>query len=177
MEDRELIRRAASRDERAERALFDHHVERLHRVIFRMTGDGELTEELTQEAFVRAFERIGSFRFESSFSTWLTRIAVRVTLSRLDRERRRREVRMPADLPDPGAGTEPEPFLRRRIEDALGELSEGDRAIVAMYVEGYSHEEIAGAMGITAGASKTRLSRARSRLRRKLTNLVDGSEQ
>jgi RNA polymerase sigma-70 factor (ECF subfamily) len=163
-----------ARDETAERALFDRHVERLHRIVFRITGDEALTEEFVQDAFVRAFQGLSTFRFEASFPTWLTRIAIRVALNGLEREGRRGEVELPVDLADPRGADTGAPFLAERVRQALDSLRSTDRAIIGMFVEGYTHEEIASALGITPGASKTRLSRARAQLRDQLEEIAEG---
>lgn len=175
MEDTRTIERAMAGDPAAERALFDGHLPNVHRLIFRMTGDPDLTDELVQETFVRAFDRLPSFRFEARLATWLSRIAVSVTLNGLERVRRRagREiVGRPIEgvaAPSPAG----DPLLAARIERALASLPDRSRGVVAMFMEGYSHEEIASAMGISVAASKTRLSRARAQLREMLPDLLE----
>lgn len=173
LEDLQLIRRAVSGERYAEAELFRAHFRRVYRVIFRMTGDAALTDDLTQDAFIRAFERLSTFRGDSSFSTWLTRIAVRVTLNELARVRTREQRTVPLDqnLSDSRLVIG-DSLLKDRIEAALSSLPELSRGVLAMYLEGYSHEEIAGAFSISIGASKTRLSRAREALRASLSDLV-----
>lgn len=174
MDDRELIRRASSGDETAEFELFRAYFARIHRLIFRMTGDPALADDLTQDTFVRAFDRLSTFRGEARFSTWLTRIAVTVALNELKRQsaERARWLPLPDDLAD-APSTPPQPFLMDRVERALETLSDHSRGVLAMYVEGYSHEEIASAFGISVAASKTRLSRARASLRETLSDVLD----
>ena len=78
--DRELIARCLAGDADAERALYDAHVDRIYRLVYRMAGDGDLAQDLTQDTFIRAFERLQQFRGDSSLATWLHSIAVSVTL-------------------------------------------------------------------------------------------------
>lgn len=182
MEDRATIQRAIAGDPAAERALFDGHLARVHRLIFRMTGDPDLTDELVQETFVRAFDRLATFRFEARLSTWLSRIAVSVTLNALAaakrRERGRRELQMELRMErqierQAVAAAADDPLVLARIERALRTLPDASRAVVAMCMEGYSHEEIARATGTSIAASKTRLSRARERLREMLPDVLE----
>ena len=90
MEERELLTRAQAGDPAAERALYDTHVDRVYRLTFRMAGDATLAQEFTQDTFVRAFERLGTFRGDSALSTWLHTIAVSVSLNGLRKVRRLR---------------------------------------------------------------------------------------
>jgi len=163
-----LIRNAMSGDARAERALFDAHVERIWRVVFRMTGDEALSEDLVQDAFVRAFDRLDSFRGDASFGTWLHAIAVSVTLNGLQQRRRRRDHE--AEREDmttlPAAAPAGRPDLRHDLDRAVASLDDPHRCVFVMHdLEGFTHEEIAAAMGTPVGTAKARLSRARARLR------------
>lgn len=167
-DDRDLIDAALAGDRPAERALYERHVERVYRLAYRMTGDRTLAEDLTQETFVRAFDRLGTFRRESSFSTWLHSIAVSVTLNELRREAaaRRRE-QASAEAGRERVSGDPEPDLKRALHAALDDLSETLRSALVLHdLEGFTHEEIAEMLGIPAGTSKARVSRAREQLRR-----------
>ena len=169
--DRELIARCLAGDAEAERALYDAHVERIYRLIHRMAGDGDLAEDLTQETFIRAFERLEQFRGDASLATWLHSIAVSVTLNGMRKVKRMRLTT--TDLSElPLLATEARtvaPDLRACLFQAIDALSEKLRAVYLMHdVEGYTHEEIGGVLGIPAGTSKARLFDARARLRRAL---------
>jgi RNA polymerase sigma-70 factor (ECF subfamily) len=171
MDERQLIARVLQGDAAAERELYDAHVERVFRLIFRLSGSHELTEECTQETFVRAFERLGTFRGEAALGTWLHSIAVSVSLNALRRVRRQdsRET----DLEETASSTDgyspSEPDLKERLRAAVNALPEGYRTVFIMHdVEGYTHEEIGAALKISSGTSKAQLFRARGKLRRAL---------
>ena len=165
---RALIERARRGDASAHRALYDTHVDRIYRLTFRLTGSEHLARELTQDTFVRAFASIEGFREDSQFSTWLHTIAVSVTLNEL--RRRKRERARTAPLDEAIAITEQaprsDPLLREKLMAAVNELPEGCRTVFMMHdSEGYTHQEIATALGVTEGTSKAQLARARGKLR------------
>ena len=170
--DRQLIDGARRGDPAAERRLYDAHVERVYRLAHRLTGDADVAQDCTQEAFIRAFERLHEFRGEAALSTWLYRITVSVTLNRLKQVRRFWSREAPIEL---GAGVgaarqEAEPDLRAKLDRAIDSLPEKQRVVFVMYdVEGYTHEEIGAVLGIPVGTSKGRLSEARGRLRAALS--------
>lgn len=168
MEERELIERAVSGEPAAERALYDQHVGRVYRMAYRMTADEAWAEDLTQEVFVRAFDRLGDFELRARFSTWLHRIALRTVIDGLRRTRRTREHEQShaeLELVAPGR-LDPDRTLRLALHAAIDTLDEGMRTVLVMHdIEGYRHAEIAQALGVEEGTSKARLSRARARLR------------
>ena len=168
MDERERIARAATGDLVAARDLYEAHVDRVFRLAFRMTRNRELAEDLTQDTFVRAFTRLQTFRGDAAFSTWLHTIAVSVVLNGLRRVRRLRSHEEDFDAAE-SLGAPPPPadaHLRRRLAVALDALPESHRMVLVMHdLEGYSHEEIAAAMGMAAGTSRAQLSRARAKLR------------
>jgi len=168
VDERELIARVRAGDGAAERVLYDAHVDRVYRLAYRLAGDDELAREFTQDTFVRAFERLGSFRGEAKLSTWLHAIATSVVLNGLRKVKRfhRRET----DLDDAAGVTAgsrvAEPDLKRRLAQAIDELPHGYRTVFVMHdVEGYTHEEIGAAMQRTASFSKSQLARGTRRLR------------
>ena len=174
MEERELLTRAQAGDPAAERALYDTHVDRVYRLAFRMAGDAELAREFTQDTFVRAFERLGTFRGDAALSTWLHAIGVSVVLNGLRKVRRlRREVDI--EHAETLGSDRPlgDPVLRRRLDEAIDKLPTGYRTVFLMHdLEGFTHEEIGAALGIEAGTSKAQLFRARARLRERLADLA-----
>jgi RNA polymerase sigma-70 factor (ECF subfamily) len=89
VDERELIRRVLGGDAAAERALYDRHVDRVYRLAYRLAGgDRDLAEDFTQEAFVRAFDRLGEFLGEAALSTWLHSITVSVGLNGMRKVKR-----------------------------------------------------------------------------------------
>jgi RNA polymerase sigma-70 factor (ECF subfamily) len=168
VDDRELIGRVLAGDPSAERALYDAHVSRVFRLAYRMAGDLDRAQDYVQETFIRAFQRLGEFRGESGLSTWLCSIAISITLNGLRKTKRSREREIALeDAPTLGTtARDAEPDLKERLARAIDDLPEGYRTVFVMHeVEGYTHEEIAGALGVQPGTSKAQLFRARARLR------------
>ena len=175
MDERELIARVRAGDGAAERALYDAHVDRVYRLACRLAGDDDLAREFTQDTFVRAFERLGSFRGEAKFSTWLHAITTSVVLNGLRKVKRlrRREVDLDDAAGVTGTRRSAEPDLKRRLTLAIDALPEGYRTVFVMHdVEGYTHEEIGATLGIETGTSKAQLSRARAKLRDALADFA-----
>ncbi|MEP6492933.1 MAG: sigma-70 family RNA polymerase sigma factor [bacterium] len=166
--DRQLVHRCLAGDSIAERALYDAHVDRVYRLMYRMAGDGDLAADFTQETFIRAFDRLEQFRGDSSLATWLHTIAVSVALNGMRKVQR---IRGRTDNIDdtPGLSVQPSGFtadLKARLHSAVDALSEKLRPVFLMHdVEGYTHHEIAGTLGIPVGTSKARLFDARAKLR------------
>ncbi|MCI0435511.1 MAG: RNA polymerase sigma factor [Gemmatimonadetes bacterium] len=176
MDERELIRRVRSGDAGAERTLYDRHVDRVHRLAYRLAdGDRDLAEDFTQEAFVRAFDRLAEFREQAAFSTWLHSITVSVALNGMRRIRRwrTREAALDEAVTVVGNARRAEPDLKTRLSKAIAELPAKYRIVFVMYdVEGYTHDEISAALNMPTGTSKARLSRARARLRQELSEFA-----
>jgi RNA polymerase sigma-70 factor (ECF subfamily) len=173
--DADLIAGIRSGDPRAERTLYDRHVDRVYRLAHRMTGDETLARDFTQDAFVRAFERIGDFRGDASLATWLHAIAVTVILNGLKKVKRIRFREEGMDeLPDVAeVRRTAEPDLKLRLHAAIEALPDGYRMVFVMHdVEGYTHEEIATSLGIQPGTSKAQLFRARGKLREALAEFA-----
>lgn len=176
LSDSELVERAKGGDERAYRTLYDNNVDRVFRLSFRMAGEEDVAKDLTQEAFLRAFQRLDQFRGDAAFSTWLHSIAVSVGLNWLrtvDRHRKRKRALEDAAAGNPGPGPAgsraAEPDLKDHLDRAVEGLPEAYRTVFLMYdLEGYTHREIADAMGVAEGTSKARLSYARAELREAL---------
>jgi RNA polymerase sigma-70 factor (ECF subfamily) len=138
-----------------------------------MTGDPALAEELAQEAFVRAWQKLGSFRGASAFSTWLHRVTVNVVLGHR-RSAARRETPLQVvgdDFPGDAVAREAWPAESIDLERAIAALPDGARTVFVLHdVEGYRHREIARLAGIAVGTSKAQLHRARKILRKALTS-------
>jgi RNA polymerase sigma-70 factor, ECF subfamily len=171
-----LIERARRGDASAHRALYDTHVERIYRLTYRLTGREHLARELTQDTFVRAFGRIEGFRGDSAFGTWLHTIAVSVTLNELRRLKRERMREAPLEeaLTVTDSAPYSDPLLREKLMAAVNDLPDGCRAVFMMHdSEGFTHEEIAAALGVTVGTSKAQLWRARGKLRVALAEFAE----
>jgi RNA polymerase sigma-70 factor (ECF subfamily) len=173
LNERHLIQGILAGDAAAERQLYDAHVDRIYRLAYRLCGDGALAEDLTQDIFIRAFDRLEDFRGDGPLGGWLHRIATSVIFSALRRRKRVQEHESsredlaafgrPADQPDLD--------LRRRLDLAMAGLDDTHRLVFVMHdVEGFTHQEIAAAMDTPVGTAKARLSRARSRLREMLAS-------
>lgn len=162
---------ARAGDSRAFEQLYRVHVDRVFSLCVRMSGDRALAEELTQDCFVRAWERLASFRGESAFGTWLYRLAVNVVLNArktAGRARKRFVTEEGDEEPSGERGTHqhPNPGTVLDLEAAVAALPPGARRVFVLHdVQGYRHEEIAEMLGITSGGSKAQLHRARLLLR------------
>ena len=165
-EESDLVRRARLGDERAIRQLYERHAPRVYALVRRLAGDDALAEDWAQEAWVRALNALPRFRGDSRFSTWLHRIAVNSALhgKRWSDRRRGQEMDVPVEpAVEPGVD---QSLLRDRIEAALDRLPLGMRHVIVLHdVEGYTHEEIASMLGVTAGTSKSQLFKARAKMR------------
>ncbi len=166
--DTQLITRVVAGDAAAERELYETYVDRIYRLAFRLAGDDDLARDFTQATFIRAFEKIGSFRGESSLSTWLHSIGVSVALNGLRKTKRlrNREAPMEEGLMVGVTRRKADPDLKERLARAIDALADKYRTVFVMHdVEGYTHEEISGTLSIPIGTSKSHLFQARSKLR------------
>jgi RNA polymerase sigma-70 factor, ECF subfamily len=161
-------------DVRAFERLYHRHIARIHTLTRRMLGPGE-ADDATQDIFVRAWTKIGTFRGDSAFGTWLYRLGVNVILARRATLaiQRGRFAANTDDHPDHAAElaapAPPPPEIVMDFEAALERLPPGMREVVVLHdVEGYKHEEIARMLGVSAGTSKSQLHRGRMALRKYL---------
>jgi RNA polymerase sigma-70 factor (ECF subfamily) len=166
-----LVRRAQEGDTAAFERLYRENVDRVFALCLRIAGDRGRAEELTQDVFVRAWEKLGSFQGKSAFSTWLHRLAVNVVLG----DKRSEGVRVsrifgtddPAAFERPGRTMDPGHAID--LERAVATLPKGARTAFVLHdVEGYKHEEIAQMHGWAVGTCKAQLHRARKLLREAL---------
>ncbi len=171
-DDAVLAMRAANADVIAFEQLYRRHHRRVHGVIVRIVGQASTrAEDLTQEAFVRAWQALPSFRHDSAVSTWLHRLAVNTALMEL----RARRSRPQADEDDETfeqlstPDTAGNAVLGRDLERAVATLPPRARAVLVLHdVEGWKHEEIANELGMAVGSSKAQLHRARGLLRTRI---------
>ncbi len=170
----QTLQRAQQGDQAAFRALYDAHVGRVYALCLRLTGSVSDAEEAVQDVFVRVWQRLGSFRGESAFSTWLHRLTVNEVLqARRTAGRRNARVTLANDTleleaaPAPPAG--PTGTGTNDLSQAIARLPTGARAVFVLHdVEGYQHDEIAALLEIAEGTSKAQLFRARRLLREML---------
>jgi RNA polymerase sigma-70 factor (ECF subfamily) len=168
-EDRELAERVVDDgDEGAFRALYDRHTPRLLRFAFRLLGGSDLhsAEDVVQETWIRAARGLQSFQWRSRFDVWLQGVALNVAREVL----RRRRDHLPL-LSETDSPTRPQDTAGRvDLDRALGRLSDRCRAVLVLHdFEGYTHQEIAGLLGIAVGTAKSHLHDARCQLEKHLT--------
>ena len=171
--DHALARAAGLGDTRAFETLYRRHSRRIYAVVWRLAGgQAARAEDLVQEAFIRAWQALPNFRFESAFSTWLHRLAVNTALMDI-RSRSGNEDRETDDSPLEVIATHDTAGQRTReridLERAVATLPARARAVLVLHdIEGWKHEEIAAELGMAVGTSKAQLHRARNLLRTRL---------
>ena len=172
-DDAELVEKAGQGDRLAFETLYRRHRYRIYGLLWRLCGgDPSLAEDMLQEAFVRAWNKLDSFRGEARFSTWLHRLSANVALS--DRRSRMRRLSRETELEgtvERLATGEKDVYADKRmdLEQAISRLPERARTVLILYdVEGYSHAEIAEIAGMAVGSSKAQLHRARKLVRKEL---------
>jgi len=160
---------AASGDAHAFERLYRGHVGRVHSLARRMLSDDD-ADEVAQDVFVRAWEKLSTFRGEAAFGTWLHRLAINVILGRRERRGVQRQRFLEGDgVLELVAGRRAAPETSMDMETAIARLPDGARQIFVLHdVEGYRHEEIADMLGLATGTSKSQLHRARMALRQHL---------
>ncbi len=174
-----IVQRAISGDQGAMRVLWTRHAPHIDVVVRRLVGhDLDLAADVAQEVWIQIFRALPGFRGDAQFGTWAHRIAVNRTLNALRRTRRLAAIEVEVD--EQSASVEPEAeraLLAQSIEEAARKLAPGARTVFLLHdVEGFTHEEIAQQLGITAGGSKSQLFKARAKLRTLLAHLVDAPD-
>jgi RNA polymerase sigma-70 factor (ECF subfamily) len=188
--DADVVRLAQQGDADAFERIYRLHSRRVYALCLRMVGDPMQAEDLTQDVFLQVFRKIGTFRGESAFSTWLHRIAVNIALMRL-RKKALAETSIDAIAnPEEETAQPPQEFGgpdlrlngvidRITLQAAINELAPGYRAMFILHdIQGYEHNEIAQMFGCSAGNSKSQVHKARMRLRELLQHAVgEGTRQ
>jgi len=166
----DYVAQAAAGNVSAFEQLYRTHLPRVHSLVRRMAG-GRDTDELTQDVFVRVWQKLSTFRGDSAFGTWLHRLTVNVLIERFRSEATRRQRLIDGDaIFDQIAAPLRSRDFSMDFETALMRLPDGAREIFVLHdIEGYKHHEIATMLEISAGTSKAQLHRARMMLRRHLT--------
>jgi|HubBroStandDraft_4_1064222.scaffolds.fasta_scaffold74981_2 RNA polymerase sigma-70 factor (ECF subfamily) len=182
----EIIRLAQKGDAVAFEHLYQQHSRRVYALCLRMSGNPAEAEDLTQEAFLQLFRKIGSFRGESSFSTWLHRITFNIALMRF-RKKKPGEISLEETFDDDDAGLPRKQIggvdlnlsgliERVGLRRAIDQLPAGYKKMFMLHdVEGYAHIEIAKILGCSIGNSKSQLHKARMRLRQLLQEQAGGA--
>lgn len=184
--DREWVRRVQAGEAEAFDLLVEAHKRQVYGIIYNMLGNHDDAADLSQEAFVKAFKHISSFRSEASFSTWLCRIAVNTTLNFI---KRRKEATVSLDAWDPQIEEEPvfkalvsrssvhreldREELQEKLNEALQKLSEEHRAVVVLHdIEGLRHQEVAKILSCSEATARSRLYYAHQQLQAFLANYL-----
>lgn len=167
-----LARAAGEGDIRAFEELYQRHNRRVYSVCLRMTHNVSEAEDLTQEAFIQLFRKIGSFRGDSAFTTWLHRLTVNQVLMHFRKksvklERTTEEGETPVQIVQGSENPNRMPVLDRiSLDRAIAKLPPGYRSVFVLHdVEGHEHEDIARMLGVAVGTSKSQLHKARMKLR------------
>jgi RNA polymerase sigma-70 factor (ECF subfamily) len=163
------IARARQADTRAFESLYRLHIDRVYGLCLRMTGSVAEAEDCAQEAFIQAWNKLDRFRGDSSFGTWMHRIAVNAVLGRMRKSKREHDrIQVVANTVKPPI-SEADTGELRDLAEAIDRLPEGARHVFVLYaVYGYSHEEAGSMLGIAPGTSKAQLHRARRLLAQQL---------
>jgi RNA polymerase sigma-70 factor (ECF subfamily) len=170
--DLELAERSAAGDREAFEQLYHRHFRRVYALCLRMTTNPSTAEDLTQEVFIHLFNKIGSFRGDSAFTTWLHRMTVNHVLMYFRKSSTRSELlthegETPVQIVRGTENANKMPVVDRiALEKAISELPPGYRSVFVLHdVEGYEHEEIGRMLGCSTGTSKSQLHKARLKLR------------
>ena len=170
--DLELCRMAASGNLAAFELIYERYHRRTYSLCLRMTSSQTEAEDLTQEVFIQLFRKIGSFRGDSAFSTWLHRLTVNQVLMHFRRrsvknERTSEDGEMPEQTVTGTSNPNKMQVVDRiALKNAIAELPNGYRNVFVLHdIEGFEHEEVARMMGISVGTSKSQLHKARLKLR------------
>jgi RNA polymerase sigma-70 factor (ECF subfamily) len=189
------VERTLAGDRDAFRALVERHSHNVFRLAYRMTGNQHDAEEVVQEAFLRAYQKLGQFESRANFGTWVYRIAANYTIDRM-RQKQKEDARREAPRPETTDGAEDDPVnrvadpsptperlaqsieLRKQMEHALAALSHSERtAFVMRHWEGCGIEEIATVLKLNSGAAKNTVFRAVQKLRLALDPIVGTKAQ
>ncbi len=171
--DAELVRRCQDNDDSAVHELYRRYREKVYRIACRVVLNHDDALDVTQDVFVRVLKGIGAFRFQSSFSTWITRVTVNVAIDSLRKRRRMKSVAFEATEPEE---TDAAVFKRDQVDKVRAAFELLDpvqrSCIVLREIEGASYAEIAQALSCSIGTVRSRIHRARGHLKRILKDMV-----
>jgi RNA polymerase sigma-70 factor (ECF subfamily) len=164
-----LCRRCQQGDIHALEELYQRHKDKVYALALRLTNNVQDAEDIVQDVFVQVYRKIGDFRGEAAFSSWLYRIATNIALSALRRRKRRWEVEggQRREAPAKGRRTETGKVLKPFLEEAIAALPPRARLIFVLHdIQGFQHNEIAEMLDCSEGTSKSQLHKARAQLRK-----------
>ena len=169
VDEKHWVRLAQGADPSAFEKLYRANVDKVYGLCLRMTGNTSEAEDCAQEAFIQAWNKLDKFRGDSSFSTWMHRVAVNVVLGRMRKSKREQDrIRAVSDVSPPMETIADDGELRD-LEQAINEQPSGARHVIVLHaVYGYSHGETGDMLGIAEGTSKAQLNRARRLLAQQL---------
>lgn len=175
--DADVVQRAQRGDADAFERVYRLHSRKIYNLCLRMVGNPTEAEDLTQDVFLQLLRKIGTFRGESAFSTWLHRMSVNVVLMRFRKKPKAQTSLETITNPEEESSTSPQEFGgpdlrlngvidRITLQAAINELAPGSKAMFILHdIQGYKHDEIAGMFGCSVGNSKSQVHKARMRLR------------
>lgn len=172
-----LVERAKAGDEPAFEALYHRYKRLVYTLAYRLFNDAGSAEDLTQEVFVLVWRKIGTFRGEASFSTWLYRLALNECRGHFRKTKAESRTVGLEDVTLSTPSDEGKAVFRSRLQEAVAKLPPGYREVFLLHdVRGLPHEEIAGILGCSTGNSKSQLFKARARLREMLAPYYGGEK-
>ena len=176
----ELVRRCRAGDGAAWEEIVQTYSRRIYNLAYRFTSRADAAEDLTQEVFIQLFRKVGSFRGDSAFSTWLHRLTINQVLMHFRRRSVKNEKTSESgDMPEQTVHGTSNPNRmpvvdRIALKKAIAELPNGYKNVFVLHdVEGFEHEEVARMLGISVGTSKSQLHKARLKLRGLLVKTID----
>ena len=172
---KKLIEASKNGDNRARRQLYELYARAMFNICFRMVNNREDAEDILQEAFVQAFMKLETFRYESTFGAWLKRIVINTCINALNKKKV--DLLLTEDMHQykhvsDEVEEEYMPLTTKDVQKAIEQLPEGGRIVFSLYLlEGYDHLEIAEILGITESTSKSQFMRARLKIKEILTQM------
>ncbi|MCL1078112.1 RNA polymerase sigma factor [Parashewanella spongiae] len=165
-EEHQLIALASSGDKQAFKSLYETHHKRVYALAYRLAGGHDLAHDITQECFIRLWDKLPSYRGESQFSTWLHRLCVNQTLTMIKSQKSFWNRLFSADaLPEYSINDD-----YHELDQMILKLPERARVVFVLFaIEGYRHEEIADLLNMAVGTSKAQYYRARQLLKEMLS--------
>lgn len=171
MTEAELVAACRRQDRRAQKELYDRYSRAMYTACYRICGDFDLANDALQEGFLKVFQKLETYRGESTIGAWMKVVIVRTALNRMRRQPREEE--LPLNYADQEVDWGHTALDVEYLERAIQRLPDGYRAVfVLIEVEGYKHHEVADLLGITVGTSKSQLFYAKRKLREYLKAYV-----